>query len=208
MSAEYPDLLILHADARRRVPDDRHIWCTTGYGFEPSVATRRALILGGVWCPQYLRGPNPWQVNLSKPRLITTAAIGDWKDWLPLMEDLVQAKTPLLLATGDIDPELLQVLLVNGAKYTLPNCVIRPDPGGPVTWMGKPPRKADKLPLYGQAWCRRDATAVFPADGDDAGNELSDIKVIEVGGENDADQQERYQFLCRTLSRGRPTVRS
>ena len=70
------DLLTLIAEARRRVPDDRRIWCSASETFDSRLIQRRGLLLGGALSPHFLRDATamwweiPWAVRLRHCRIL------------------------------------------------------------------------------------------------------------------------------------------
>ena len=213
---EYPDLLALIADARRLVPDDRHIWCTASETFDSRVVQRRGLLLGGAVSPHFLRDTTafswdvPWGVRLRHCRVAVCdkAAHEPLSAWLPLMEAVAGSGESLLVVTDTIGSELLQTFVVNAFKGTLPVCVVHPARdryGSPASGaqFATPPTGPGQLPRIDDVWIRRTATACFPTAGDPAWSAaaLQNFAVIETGGENHEDQYNRLRFLMRELQR-------
>jgi hypothetical protein len=214
------DLLSLISQARKLVPDERHIWCTASDTFDSRVVQRRGVLLGGAISPLFLRDTGemwssgtPWTVRLRHSRVVlcdNNAAREPVASWIPLMEATVAAGESLLVVTEMIDSELLHTLVVNALKATLPVCVVHPPkargglaPG--MEWIGRahssPPREQTRLPRIGEAWVRRTATALFPSVTETAVPESvqKNFAVIETGGEHHEDQQARLRFLMREL---------
>ncbi len=208
------DLLPLLAEARRLVPDDRHIWCSASDTFDSRLIKRRGLLLGGALSPHFLRDSTatnwdtPWTVRLRHCRVVVCdkAAHEPVAAWLPLMESAVAAGESLLVVTETIDSELLATFTVNALKGTLRVCVVQPRrSGNPAAGaqFAKPPTGLDQLLCIDDVWVRRTATACFPLAGDPLSSAaaLQDFVVIETGGENHEDQHDRLRFLMRELQR-------
>jgi hypothetical protein len=214
-----PDLAAFLTEARRTVEDDRSIWCVPSATFETRLTARRGLILGGAHGPHYLRdaGPPeyavPWQIWPVRARVIYCNGAADepYTVWLPLMEAIAAAGESLIVVTTSIERQLLQTFLVNYLKSTLCACVIAPGKdrygrllagaeglGRPLS---SPPRDPAQLPLVGEAWIRRTATALLPAAGElwPSAAFLEDLTVIETGGHHAEDQRERLRFLMTEL---------
>jgi hypothetical protein len=129
-----PDLLPLISEARRLVPDDRHIWCSAADTFDSRLIQRRGLLLGSALSPHFLRDSTatnwdtPWTVRLRHCRVVVCdkAAHEPVAAWLPLMESVVAASESLLVVTETIDSELLATFTVNAFKGTLRRCVVHP----------------------------------------------------------------------------------
>ena len=209
-----PDLLALVADARRIVPDDRHIWCSAADTFESRLVERRGLLLGGAVSPHFLRDADamsfnvPWGMRLRHCRVIVCdrAAHEPLAAWLPLMEAIVAAGESLLVVTDTIDSELLQTFVVNSFKGTLLVCAVQParDRYGspaPGSQFATPPATPDQLLRLDDVWIRRTATVCFPAASDPlaSASALQNFAIIETGGENHTDQQDRLRLLMREL---------
>ncbi len=70
------DLLTLISEARRLVPDDRHIWCSASETFESRIIQRQGVLLGGALSPHFLRDSTsmswdiPWAVRLRHCRVV------------------------------------------------------------------------------------------------------------------------------------------
>ncbi|MBA2622491.1 MAG: hypothetical protein H0U88_02555 [Chthoniobacterales bacterium] len=216
MNDSPPDLPALISDARRIVPDDRHIWCTASETFDSSIVQRRGLLLGGAYSPHFLRDSTamswdiPWAVRLRHCRVVVCdqAAHEPLAAWLPLMESVAGAGESLLVVTEAIGSELLQTFVVNAFKGTLPVCAVHPlreQQGSPTTGtrFATPPTAADQLLRIDEVWVRRTATACFPnADNPlSSAAALQNFAIIETGGENHEDQYERLRFLLRELQR-------
>ena len=216
MHDQHPDLLVLIAEARERVPDDRHIWCTASETFDSRLISRRGLLLGGAYSPHFLREADPvswntpWMVRLRNCRVVVCdqAAQEPLAAWLPLMEAVAGSRESLLVVTESIGSELLQTFVVNNFKGSLPICVVRPTPdrsGSPAsgTRFATPPQAPDQLLRIDDVWVRRTATACFPAANDPGWSAaaLQNFAVIETGGENHEDQYDRLRFLMRELQR-------
>jgi hypothetical protein len=211
-----PDLLPLIVEARRLVPDDRHIWCSASDTFDSRLTKRRGLLLGGAFSPHFLRDSTatnwdtPWTVRLRHCRVVVCdkAAHEPLAAWLPLMESVVAAGESLLVVTETIGSELLATFIVNAFKGTLRVCVARPvrgHSGNPAAGaqFTTPPKGVDQLLRIDDVWVRRTATVCFPAAGDPLSSAaaLQDFAVIETGGENHEDQFDRLRFLMRELQR-------
>jgi hypothetical protein len=210
------DLLPLIAEARRLVPDDRHIWCSASETFDSRLTQRRGLLLGGALSPHFLRDSTamcwdtPWTVRLRHCRVVVRdkAAHQPLAAWLPLMESVARAGESLLVVTETIDAELLATFIVNAFKGTLPVCAVYPVRGrsgspAPGTQFATPPAGVDQLLRIDDVWIRRTATVCFPAAGDplSSAGALQDFGVIETGGENHEDQFDRLRVLMRELQR-------
>jgi hypothetical protein len=210
------DLLPLIAEARRLVPDDRHIWCSASETFGSRLTQRRGLLLGGALSPHFLRDSaamcwdTPWTVRLRHCRVVVCdkAAHQPLAAWLPLMESVARAGESLLVVTETIDSELLATFIVNAFKGTLPVCAVYPVRGrsgnpAPGTQFSTPPAGVDQLLRIDDVWIRRTATVCFPTAGDplSSAGALQDFGVIETGGENHEDQFDRLRFLMRELQR-------
>jgi hypothetical protein len=211
-----PDLLALVADARRIVPDDRHIWCSAADTFESRLVQRRGLLLGGAISPHFLRDIDamswnvPWQMRLRHCRVVVCdrAAHEPLAAWLPLMEAVAGSGETLLVVTDTIDAELLQTFVVNAFKGTLLVCAVHPAhdrygspaPGARFT---TPPATPDQLPRIDDVLVRRSATVCFPGTSDPLASAaaLQNFAIIETGGENHDDQGERLRCLMRELQR-------
>ncbi len=205
------DLMEILSGLKRRVHDDRLIWCKGADGFETAVSQRGGLLLGGVWSPHFLRdrGENPDDIplvkRLWKPRIVLVESATDpLKDWLPLLEAIAQAGESLLLVTREISTELLQTLIVNARKGTL-SCAVACPPGEGIPealgcMASSPPTKTDRVPLAAEAWARRTATVVFPAENEWR-RETSEMEVISTGGESLEDQQRRLRYLVRAIQK-------
>ena len=217
MNHEPADLIALISEARQRVPDDRHIWCTAADTFQSHLLQRRGLLLGGAVSPHFLRDSSPsgwdipWTVRLRHCRVVvcSQAAQEPLAAWLPLMEAIVAAGEALLVVTDTIQSELLQTFVVNNFQGTLRVCAVHPlrDRSGsaaPGSQFAVPPATTDQLPRIEEVWVRRTATACFPQGGDalSSAAALQHFAVIETGGENREDQLERLRFLMRELQRG------
>jgi hypothetical protein len=211
-----PDLLPLIAEARRLVPDDRHIWCSSADTFDSRLIQRRGLLLGGALSPHFLRDSTatnwdtPWTVRLRHCRVVVCdkAAHQPVAAWLPLMESVVAAGESLLVVTETIDSELLATFTVNAFKGTLRVCVVHPvrgHSGNPAAGaqFATPPTGLDQLLRIDDVWVRRTATACFPIAGDPLSSAavLQDFVIIETGGENHEHQFDRLRFLMRELQR-------
>jgi hypothetical protein len=211
-----PDLLPLIAEARRLVPDDRHIWCSASETFDSRLTKRRGLPLGGALSPHFLRDSTdtnwdtPWTVRLRHCRVVICdkAAHEPLAAWLPLMESVVAAGESLLVVTETIDSELLATFIVNAFKGTLRVCVVHPvrgRSGSPAAGaqFATPPPSLDQLLRIDDVWVRRTATVCFPTSGDPLSSAaaLQDFVVIETGGENHEDQHDRLRLLMRELQR-------
>ncbi|MBA3387296.1 MAG: hypothetical protein H0T95_11895 [Chthoniobacterales bacterium] len=208
------DLLTLISEARRLVPDDRHIWCSASETFESRIMQRRGVLLGGALSPHFLRDSTamswdiPWAVRLRHCRVVVCdkAAQEPLAAWLPLMESVAGAGEALLVVTETIGSELLSTFVVNAFKGTLPVCVVHParDRSGspaPGTQFATPPTGPDRLLRVDEVWIRRTATACFPDAGDPLSSAaaLQNLAIIETGGENHEDQYARLRFLMREL---------
>ncbi len=212
------DLPALLAEARRTVPDDRHIWCTASDRFESTITRRRGLLLGGALSPHFLRDTTdtlmnvPWAVRLHRCRVFVCdrAAHEPVAAWVPLMEAVVASGESLLVVTETIGTELLHTFVVNAVRATLGVCAVLPPRdrhGNPAPGLAAlargcatPPAQPGQLPRIGEAWVRRTATALFPsADEAALAAALQDFAVIETGGENHEDQVARLRFLMREL---------
>jgi len=222
MNDYYPtDLLPLISEARKLAPDDRHIWCRPSDEFESSLTQRRGLLLGGAISPHFLRDTTavdwgiPWTVRLCNCRVVVCdrAAHEPLAAWLPLMEAILGAGEALLVVTETIGAELLQTFIVNAHKATLGVCAVRParDRNGSLApgmeslarSCATPPKQHDQLPRLAEVWIRRTATALFPSASEAvlAASALKNFAVIETGGENHEDQQDRLRFLMQELQR-------
>jgi hypothetical protein len=214
-----PDLLPLIAEARRLVPDDRHIWCSASETFDSRLTKRRGLLLGGALSPHFLRDSTetnwdtPWTVRLRHCRVVICdkAAHEPLAAWLPLMESVVAAGESLLVVTETIDSEILATFIVNAFKGTLRVCVVHPvrgRSGNPAAGaqFATPPTSLDQLLRIDDVWVRRTATVCFPTAGDPLSSAaaLQDFVVIEAGGENHEDQHDRLRLLMRELQRSVP----
>ncbi len=222
MNAPDPDLHALLAEARRLVPDDRHIWCSASDSYDSRLRKQRGLLLGGAYSPHFLRDTAagswdiPWMVRLRHCRVIVCgrAAHEPVSAWLPLMEAIVAAGESLLVVTEGIDSELLQTFVVNASKATLHVCPIRPRRdhtrnAAAGSQFDTPPATPDQLLRIDDVWVRRSGTACFPATSEPLASApaLEDFVIIETGGENHDDQYDRLRFLMRELqsSAGRST---
>jgi hypothetical protein len=214
MSTCPPDLLPLITEARRLVPDDRHIWCSASDTFDSRLTQRRGLLLGGSLSPHFLRDATatnwdtPWTVRLRHCRVVVCdkAAHEPLAKWLPLMESVAGAGESLLVVTETIGSELLATFIVNAFKGTLRVCVVQPRrSGNPAAGaqFATPPTALDQLLRIDDVWVRRNATVCFPAVGDPLSSAaaLQDFAVIETGGENHEDQFDRLRFLMQELQR-------
>ena len=174
-----PDLLPLISEARRLVPDDRHIWCSASETFDSRLIQRRGLLLGGALSPHFLRDSTamswdtPWTVRFRHCRVVVCdkAAHEPVAAWLPLMESVAGAGESLLVVTETIDSELLATFVVNAFKGTLPVCVVHPVRGrsgsaAAGAQFATPPTGLDQLLRIDDVWVRRTATACFPSAGD------------------------------------------
>jgi hypothetical protein len=208
------DLLALISDARRLVPDDRHIWCSASETFDSRLVQRRGALLGGALSPHFLRDSSsmswdiPWAVRLRHCRVLLCdkAAHEPLTAWLPLMESIAGAGEALLVVTETVGSELLSTFVVNAFKGTLPVCVVHParDRSGspaPGTQFATPPTGPDQLLRIDEVWIRRTAAACFPnaSDALSSAAALQNFAVIETGGENHEDQYDRLRFLMREL---------
>ena len=211
-----PDLLTLIAEARRLVPDDRHIWCSASETFDSRLTQRRGVLLGGALSPHFLRDSTamswdiPWAVRLRHCRVVVCAkaAHEPVAAWLPLMESIAGAGEALLVVTDTIESELLSTFVVNAFKGTLPVCVVHStrDRSGSATagtQFATPPTGPDQLLRVDEVWIRRTATACFPNASDPLSSApaLQNFAIIETGGENHEDQYDRLRFLMRELQR-------
>jgi hypothetical protein len=211
-----PDLLPLIAEARRLVPDDRHIWCSASDTFDSRLTQRRGLLLGGAFSPHFLRDSTatnwdtPWTVRLRHCRVVVCdkAAHEPLAAWLPLMESVAGAGQSLLVVTETIDSELLATFIVNAFKGTLRVCVVHPVRGrsrnaAAGAQFATPPTGLDQVLRIDDVWVRRTATACFPNVDDPLSSAaaLQDFAVIETGGEHHEDQHDRLRFLMRELQR-------
>ena len=210
-----PDLLALVADARRLMPDDRHIWCSASETFDSRLVSRRGLLLGGALSPHFLRDSAalswdiPWAVRLRFCRVLVCdkAAHEPLANWLPLMEKIAAAGEALLVVTETIGSELLSTFVVNAFKGTLPVCVVHParDRGAATAGaqFATPPAGPEQLLRIDEVWVRRTATVCFPNTNDPAWSAaaLQNFTVIETGGENHEDQFDRLRCLMRELQR-------
>jgi len=213
-----PDLLTLISEARRLVPDDRHIWCCASETFESRITQRRGLLLGGALSPHFLRDTTamwfdiPWTVRLRHCRVLICdkAAHEPVTAWLPLMESVAGTGEALLVVTETIGSELLSTFVVNAFKGTLPVCVVHPLRSGspaPGSQFSTPPKGPDQLVRIDQVWIRRTATVCFPNAGDSlsSATALQNFIVIETGGEHHEDQCDRLRFLIQELQRSDPS---
>jgi len=208
-----PDLHELISDARRLVPDDRHIWCTASERFESRIISRRGLLLGGALSPQFLRDTAnlswdvPWAMRLRYCRVVIcdqAAARQPLAAWLPLMEAVAGAGESLLVVTETIGSELLSTFVVNAFKGTLRVCAVHPARAGssaPGARFSTPPTGPDQLLRIDDVWVRRTATVCFPDANDPLSSAaaLQDFALIETGGENHEDQFDRLRWLMREL---------
>ena len=214
MTDLFPDLLALLDEARRRVTDDRHIWCTASETFDSRLIARRGLLLGGAYSPHFLREADPvtwntpWTVRLRHCRVVVCdqAAQEPLAAWLPLMEAVAGSHESLLVVADKIDSELLQTFVVNNFTGSLPVCVVhhardRSGSAAPGTRYATPPTAPDQLLRIDNVWVRRTATVCFPGENDPGWSAaaLQNFAVIETGGENHEDQYERLRFLMREL---------
>ena len=208
------DLIALISEARERVADDRFIWCTASDTFDSHLLQRRGLLLGGAVSPYFLRDSSPtgwdtpWTVRLRHCRVVvcSQAAQEPLAAWLPLMEALVAAGEALLVVTDTIQSELLQTFVVNNFQGTLRVCAVHPlrDRSGsaaPGSQFSVPPATTHQLPRIDEVWVRRTASACFPQTGDalSSAAALQNFVIIETGGHNREDQQDRLRFLMREL---------
>jgi hypothetical protein len=148
----------------------------------------------------------PWVVTLANVRLAlvepATAPLGAW---LPLLEAVHQAKESFLLVADVIDRALLRTLSVNAAHGGLTCCAARLSAGGSDDGIRDggpnipPPVSPEGLPLAAEAWIRRSATVVFPADGASNIGRLVEVSVIAVGGQNLESQQQRLRYLVQAV---------
>ena len=209
-----PDLLTLISEARRLVPDDRHIWCTASETFESRITQRRGLLLGGALSPHFLHDTTamwwdvPWTVRLRHCRVLICdkAAHEPLTAWLPLLESIAGAREALLVVTETIGSELLSTFVVNALKGTLPVCVVHPvrdRAPAPGTQFATPPTSPNELLRIDEVWIRRTATACFPNATEPLSSApvLQNFVVIETGGENHEDQCDRLRFLMQELQR-------
>jgi len=216
MNARPPDLLALISEARRLVPDDRHIWCSASETFDSRLVQRRGVLLGGAVSPHFLRDSTamywdiPWAVRLRHCRVVVcdNAAHEPLAAWLPLMESVASAGEALLVVTETIGSELLSTFIVNAFKGTLPVCVVHQPgiaPASPAsgTQFATPPTGPDQLLRIDEVWIRRTATACFPKADEPLSSAaaLQNFAIIETGGENHEDQYDRLRFLMRELQR-------
>jgi hypothetical protein len=207
----YDDLLDALKTARHSVRSTRSIWCTPATTFETKITLRYGLVLGGAWAPQFIPAEvaGPWHVpyikTLDRPFIFWSASTkGSMVDWLPAAEVLVKQGASLLLVTENIGDEILRVFIVNSIRGTLGACVVRPSGNSPgiyselTSGSSGPPRDILKLPRAAEAWIRKRSCVIF--DNTNLGSDdLEEIAVIEVGGEDLADQQARVTFLADKL---------
>ena len=209
-----PDLLTLISEARRLVPDDRHIWCSASETFESRITQRRGLLIGGALSPHFLHDTTtmwwdvPWTVRLRNCRVLVCdkAAHEPLTAWLPLMESVAGAREALLVVTETIGSELLSTFIVNALKGTLSVCVVLPvrdRAPAPGTQFVTPPTSPDQLLRIDEVWIRRTATACFPSATEPLSSApvLQNFVVIETGGENHEGQCDRLRFLMQELQR-------
>lgn len=207
---DHRDLKDVLSEVRRRGTDNRLIWCKPSFDFQTTVAHREGLLLGGVRSPLFLRDAGegldgiPWVKRLYRLRIVVCEkATGTVADWLPLMEAIAKAGESLLLVTEQIAEELLQTLIVNSIKGTLPNAVIYRGNDGSVEALGRewssPPEQTDRVPRAAEAWVRRTGTVVFPEPSGGWRGHMQDVEVISAGGESYDHQLERLRFLVREI---------
>jgi hypothetical protein len=122
-----------------------------------------------------------------------------------LLEAVHQAKESFLLVADVIDRVLLRTLSSNAAHGGLTCCAARlgavgSDEGirdsGPNI---PPPVSLEGLPLAAEAWIRRLATVVFPADVSSNLGRFVEVSVIAVGGQNLEAQQQRLRHLVQSV---------
>ncbi|MBS0660027.1 MAG: hypothetical protein JSR82_17445 [Verrucomicrobia bacterium] len=211
------DLSTALQQARRAVPDDRHIWAALSSGYETTVSRRAGLLLGGAHSPIFLREQLPgrlelpWTVRLTQVRVLFCApqALDSWHDWLPLLEEAVAARETLLFVASGIDTEFLHMLVVNLLQNTLASCVIDPLPhpspqiDAAIAALGgllsEPPAQLSQCPLFAEARIRRSATLLLPVQASPASPYLAPIAEIHVGGRHYDEQLERIRALIDEL---------
>jgi hypothetical protein len=208
---DYRDLMDVLSEVRRRVTDNRLIWCKSADTFETTVSHRQGLLLGGAWSPHFLRDSTgaalddiPWTRRLMNPRIVVTDKATDaLAVWLPLLEAVAKAGESLLMVTSEISTEILHTLIVNSVRATLPGAVIRQGDGRAADALGKvwtsPPTQTDRVPQAAEAWVRRTGSVLFPAPGDSWRGDMQDVEIISVGGESYDHQQDRLRYLVRTI---------
>jgi hypothetical protein len=214
MGEGYPDLLETLAAVHQQTHSPRAIWCAPAVGFETTVSTRRGVLFGGAWSPAFLHDTTsatplgvPWVVILAggvRLALVesATAPVGAW---VSLLEAVQEANESFLLLAQVIDRTLLRTLSVNAAHGGLTCCAARLSAGGSDDgiWDGgpniPPPPSPKGLPLAAEAWIRRSATVVFPADSSSNIGRLEDVSVIAVGGQSLESQQQRLRYLVQAV---------
>ncbi len=207
----YEDLIETLETARRSVLSTRSIWCTSSTAFETRISRRRGLILGGAWSPQFIpESEKPWYVPftrvLERPYIFASEiTTGTMDDWLSAATEVSRTGS-LLLVTNSIGEDLLRFFVTNALTGSLRMCVVqsgyRPTAELPFVYgraNSGPPESALKLPVVLEAWVRKRATVVFPSPSSNWASDAEEICVIEIGGEDQADQQARIRFFADTL---------
>jgi hypothetical protein len=211
MRIEYQDLRELLQEVLKTVPDPRSVWCVPSNRFETRVARRRGLLVGGAWAPQFLSDtedlwPVPWTLELKGPRvLLAESATAPFWKWLPLLESVAKADESLIVVADEIGEELIRTLVGNFARRALRACAVRSPAGAAALGHASPefPRDHRRLPCVREAWIRKDAAVLFPGE-ETAG--ADEIAVIEVGGEDVADQRARLRFLAEAIRTADRTI--
>jgi hypothetical protein len=213
MEEDYPDLRETLAAVHQQTHSPRAIWCAPAVGFETTVSTRRGVLFGGAWSPGFLHDTTsatplgvPWVVILANVRLaLVESATAPLGAWVSLLEAVHDANESFLLLGQVIDRALLRTLSVNAAHGGLKCCAARLSAGGSDDGIRDggpnipPPPSPKGMPLAAEAWIRRSATVVFPADDSSNIGRLEDVSVIAVGGESLESQQQRLRYLVRAV---------
>ena len=80
----------------------------------------------GYISPYFVTDPEGMQAALDEPLiLIYEKKIGNVKDLLPLLEQIVQAGKPLLIVAEDVEAEALATLVLNKIRGTLPCAAVK-----------------------------------------------------------------------------------
>lgn len=208
---EFTDLAKMLDELQDQRGSLQSIWCTPGTSFETIVSYRRSMLLSGAWSPQFISNADGlWEVpfvnTLVRPRIILANEIGpSFVEWLPLLEDAAKHNAPLLFVVRKIGGELLRAILLNNARGTLSACVIKDTdlPVGSETVIGmrhqEPPTRIEQLALVDEAWIRKDASALFLDNPQNDQHVLTELAIMEVGGEDLEDQKLRIRYVSDSI---------
>lgn len=171
----------------------------------------------------------PYVFWASSVRILVSETItSSVNNWLPFMESLAQLGESLVIITPGIEnDELLTVFIVNTHKSTLRVCPILPQKPYldnlesfaeqladlqqinprfakkilPFIRTGEAPAKdiREYLPIIENIWIRTYASVAFPKSEETRGSLLHDIAIINVGGDNYDEQQEKLCVLAQTI---------